>query len=663
MPAEDLIGKKLVFVLAQKPRELDGQQTKIATLWPVMNFEDGSSIDCTPANFPSGGYVRWFRVPVGSWLVGDLVVGVLERNDGGYGLANREWYQVYGDNGEKANGTVCELIPLQIKSTDLYSLPFGNIHTFPGMQQLSKRSPNCPIYLGLEDSIAGPFSVIQSSSSNALPKYELRPTNPTGELYFYDRKDFEESGIRIIRHELRLSYSDSPPRGFVITYSSTFNIFKQQDLNNSNLSKRLTYLLPDDLLISKACNEIRVGESWKVLRDKLKLLVREMRSQSLAVSESIAEGLPRLLADAESRAAISERVVQQLLDDEAIKQEMQAEQERRFEEHIKKNAAEITNRTKQLVSIELNKLEEVDKQLKDLQKQVEDAKEEMNRIEERNLEKQMKSEEILDSIQHRINNKRSELLADLALLGPRFLMETSIAKSVLKHSHPETSTSDGMRFKGMQRTTSVINSPKIQEDRVFVSNRLHPQLYSHGICLAVREAEFFHACMLSSKIVGIPHPGWAVAYASAIGEPSSIETFSASPEWLSFEKVFTTSFATSWRSAVEDLSRLHVFVLEGIDRCPSHAWLMPFLNITAGWSNCLPDSESTPWPENIRLCVTRENSISCFKVPTEIQERILEFDTVESEVTSSELVPGHFPIDTWHLRSESNLDQEFQSFS
>lgn len=70
--ADELIGKQLVFVLAQKPRALNAD-VKIATLLPLMNLESGKPITGGDSVFPSDGYVRWYRVSLGEWHDGELV--------------------------------------------------------------------------------------------------------------------------------------------------------------------------------------------------------------------------------------------------------------------------------------------------------------------------------------------------------------------------------------------------------------------------------------------------------------------------------------------------------------------------------------------------------------------------------------------------------------
>lgn len=134
-----------------------------------------------------------------------------------------------------------------------------------------------------------------------------------------------------------------------------------------------------------------------------------------------------------------------------------------------------------------------------------------------------------------------------------------------------------------------------------------------------------------------------------MGETARCVTITASPKWLDFDSAFKGELAGQWRLAVNDPTRLHLIVVEGIDRCPTHAWLRPWLNLMAGWSKSLPDEQQTGWPSHVRLCVTEEASNACFEVPTELQQWILWFEPKGTEETIPDQTDGYLSMDTWRL--------------
>ena len=654
--AEELVGKRLAFALAQKPHGLEGQ-IKIATLWPLMNLEDGSAIDCSPVTFQSYGYVRWYRVPLGSWQDGDLVTGVLQRNkNNGYQVPDKEWYQVLGDKGERANGVVTELISLPIR--------LSNLHSDLEKPRVFKRPPAGEFYLQCEDSVVGPFKVAPIANATSPSTYRIEPARSAeGDVDVFDRNEFGRCGIRIVRSTPKISSSEYPPVSSPANvYLSEYQIFRRQDLIDSGLSRRVMYLLSDELLIAKACKQIRVGKNWKSLRDELKTLVNAMRADSSEVSKAVIEGLPRLLTDAESMSRVSEQVSQLLLEDDRIKQQIAIEQSKRIEAELVAKAAEIESKARALAEPKLKEIREKETKLRDVSSAIEKANEELQRIEEAKLNAEIQGEDVLNAIKKRLDSQRSELFADLALLAPLFSATEQPISCTSRADEPVSVRDPSQFISQPQGPNPVINSDPMEE-RQFITDRLHPLLHLHGACLSVRDSEFLHACIVSSRIVGIPHPGWAVAYADAMGEVGSVRTFAASPNWLSFDMAFCGSLAKEWRLAVTDCNRLYLFVLEGIDRCPSHAWLRPWINIAAGWTDCFPDADGTSWPENIRLCITQERSTACFEVPTEVGDWILNFETSESNEAPSEVKQGHFPFHNWQLPKESNEDLAFQGFA
>lgn len=206
-----------------------------------------------------------------------------------------------------------------------------------------------------------------------------------------------------------------------------------------------------------------------------------------------------------------------------------------------------------------------------------------------------------------------------------------------------------------------LQSPALSEQE-FTHRRLWPCLTNYGCAVGPRDVDFFHIAMLGSRLLGLPHPGWAAGYAYAMGGTATASTISASPNWLDFNSAFEGELALAWRRALQDPSRLHLIVLEGIDRCPSHAWMRPWLSILAGWADSLPGDHSLSWPEHIRLCVTEEKSSACFDLPDAIRQWILWFDPSSPDEIPPTTVEGHFSLDAWQLGHSQPCDEAFNGF-
>jgi hypothetical protein len=138
------------------------------------------------------------------------------------------------------------------------------------------------------------------------------------------------------------------------------------------------------------------------------------------------------------------------------------------------------------------------------------------------------------------------------------------------------------------------------------------------------------------------------------------------PNWMSFSQVFDGDLGRAFSEAVNDEDRLHIIILDGIDRCPSHAWLQPFFQLNAGWRASLPNRDESGWPSNLRLVFVEEKSCSCFPVPEDrhfLKKWAIPFLTEPAPIqeTVSSCVEGHLPFETWKLNTSSEEDFAFES--
>lgn len=657
LTAEDLEEKPVVFALAQQPHELNPDEF-IATLWPLMCFSTGLPVDATASSFPSAGYARWYRVPSGDWKHGDLVIGNLRRNERGHGVEDKEWFQVFGDAGEHAGGRVCEMFEIAVPIDKL-----GELLRRPVRE---KRIPRGDVYFRCLDAVAGPFRIEQGEGARSGNNYFTPERRAEGDVDVFDRQAFDEAGISIVRSNAVLSPSEYMPthaRGEI--YQTKYQIFRKQDLDRALLEKRAKYFLTDELLVTKACKQIKHGKSWKKLRDELKPLVALLENDSQGVSEAVIQGLPELLGESERRIAIIEPLVEAIMHNGAISERIRQQEQAAVEANVKARADEIEQRAKEKSASKLSELKNAEKELETVRTERVKLQKELKKLQEQREQNESRAKELIARVDERLQNGRVELMSDLALIAP--LLQNHVAASSSSNGHitikTNETTADG-HTSAQQVALPEKSLPKSLplSEAEFVEKRLLPMMNRNGASINLREAGFFHASVVASRVMAVPHPGWASGYAAAMGETARCVTITASPRWIDFDSAFTGSFLSNWRSAVEDRQRIHLIVLEGIDRCPTHAWLRPWLNILAGWSTSLPDHQQTGWPDHIRLCVTEEKSSACFELPNEMRRWVFAFEALGESTSITDSVDGHLPLETWRLEA-TNPDESFDAFS
>lgn len=659
MTAEDLEERHVVFALAQKPHALNAD-VRIATLWPLMDLDTGTAVDCSLGSFPSNGFARWYRVTNGDWLDGDLVIGLLRRNnDNGYGVDGKEWYQVFGESGEHAGHRICELITIPQKLIELKAILRHPVSM--------SRIPRSEVYLCCEDAVAGPFRASEVTTVSGPAALFTPDRSAEGDFDVFERHEFDNSKISIIRTAAVLSSTEfAPTHQSSGIYRTQYQIFRKHDLNATSLTKSTRFYLSDELLVTKACKQLPHGKSWKKLRDELKPLVAMLAENPPGVSQAVIDGLPELLQQAERRVEWTEPLLQAVVQDERFEGQIAEQVKLLVESRAQQMAEQIETKAEEIARPKLREIEEAEQKVVQLETQKQKLEKLIDELDEKHAESEVRVEELMSGVAKRLQEGRSELLSELALLGPMFQggvthasnngrVEMSPLAKVISKSERQSQLSFELP------EAPSLKSPSLN-DSDFVDSRLWSCLANRGCGLGRRDAEFFHAIMLAGQLIGIPHPGWAVGYAEAMGGTALATTVSASPDWLSFESAFVGGLSSAWRNAVADSSRLHIVVIEGIDRCPSHAWLGPWLNILAGWSAVLPDADQSRWPDHVRLCVTQERSKACFEVPRELNEWILDFDASSSDESVPATTTGHFPMSDWRLPETANSDQAFDGF-
>lgn len=659
LSAEDLEGKQVVFALAQKPHALN-VDVRIATLWPLMDLGTGTAAAANARSFPSNGYVRWYRVIKGDWLDGDLIVGILRRNDdNGFGIDGKEWYQVQGDSGEHAGHRICELVMIPQKLAELKTILRHPVSM--------SRIPRSEVYLCCKDAVVGPFRASEVVTASGRAARFTPSLSAEGDVDVYDRLEFDNSGIPFVRAAAVLSSTEfAPAQSASGIYQTQYQIFRQYDLDVASLTKSTRFYLSDDLLVTKACKQLPQVKSWKKLRDELKPLVAMLAENSEGISQAVIDGLPELLREAERRVEWTEPLLNAVVQDERFESQINEQVKLLVESRAQQMAEEIEAIAKQIARPKLLEIEEAERMMVQLETQKQTLEKQIGELEERQAESELRVEELMSGVARRLRDGRSELLSELALLGPMFQGGITGATCNGHVQSPPLTEVISKPENQSQLSLELPQAPSLKpppiDENAFVDTRLWPCLANRGCNLGSRDAEFFHVIILAGRLIGIPHPGWAVGYADAMGGSALATTVSASPDWLSFESAFAGGLSNAWRNAVVDSSRLHLIVIEGIDRCPSHAWLGPWLNILAGWAAVLPDPDQSGWPDHVRLCVTQERSKACFDVPYKINEWILDFDANSSDESVPTIANGHFSMSDWQLPATADSDDTFDGF-
>jgi hypothetical protein len=656
LTAQDLQEKPVVFALAQKPHKLNPDEF-IATLWPLMCFSTGEPVDASASSFPSKGYARWYRVPSGDWKHGDLVIGTLRRNEKGYNIEDKEWFQIFGDAGGHAGGRVCELFDLAepiAKLSNLLRRPVG-----------MKRIPSGDVYFRCPDAVAGPFRIEQGVGARSSNVYFTPERRAEGDVDVFDREAFDAAVIPIVRANAVLSLTEYMPtyaRGDI--YQTTYQIFRKQDLDRALLEKHAKYFLTDELLVTKACKQMRDGHGWRRLRDELKPLVALLENDSQGVSEAVIQGLPALLGEVEQRIATIEPLVEAIMQDETIAERIRQKEQAVVEAKVRARTEAIEQEAKTASASKVSELQNVEKEIEAVRMEKAKLLKELKTLRKQHEQNESLAEELIARVDERLRNGRIELISDLALIAP--LLQNHQATPSSSNSHlvvrpNETTTNDRDATRQVSLSEKSIPKSLALSEAEFVEKRLWPMMNRHGAGVNLRDAEVFHASIVATRLMDVPHPGWASGYAAAMGETARCVTIAASPRWIDFDSAFRGSFLANWQSAVEDHQRLHLIVLEGIDRCPTHAWLRPWLNILAGWSTSLPDDQQTGWPDYVHLCVTEEKSPACFELPNELRRWVLALDSPTEPESIVDPINGHLPLETWRLEA-THSDESVDAF-
>ncbi len=658
--AEDLIGVPLAFALAQKPHMLDSGEY-IATLAPLVNLHTGELLSADPASFPSSGYVFWWAVPNGSWNPGDIVVGTLEQSRK-YQIPEQDWYQFHSSRGHAAQSEVFEAVRVYGKPSDSFRWLVDGSFRF----SCSTR-PNAVFYVWTDSDLIGPFHAADVTSEGNHFTYFCAPVDVNGGIVKrYPNSVIESEGKKWnLSQTVTVSLNDaSPRRSNSVDVDRHYCLIRREDLERWQSEAIPISLLPDELVIARACKRISGRAKQRELRSQLESLLERLKEED-GTDKAIEDGLSEILAKARLSEAMTDQIVDSLIQSGEFGERINLAVSAQIDAAVRQKAGEIEERAEVEASERLEDLNKLGEQIASLKKDREQAESDLRKVEESRIELELQAEQIVSSVSDRLQAGRKELIGDLALFGPIFQgnghTPAEYNGCARISEAPIGTIGVASQLEGTESVSVAVTSPELS-DAEFIRGRLWPYLVNHGCCLSERDAEFFHIAALSSRLLSLPHPGWAAAYVDAMGGTASITTVSVAPSWLDFDSAFRGELANSWRRGIRDPDRLHFIVLEGIDRPPSHAWLRPWLSILAGWTRCLPGDDSLKWPENIRLCVTEEKSAECFTLSNDLCQWILSCSGSATDNMPSPVQDGYFPMEKWTLQTTAHTDEPFDGF-
>lgn len=659
--AEDLIGVSIAFALAQEPYVLESGE-HIAALAPLMNLESGELIRFSPSLFPCTGYVFWWSVPSGTWQPGDIVVGKIERSRK-YQDPNQDWYQVHSNRGAAVRDEVYDTISMSGEH------PNGYRWLIDGRRRLAgATAPTGDFYVWTDEELIGPFHAADVKNEKGKATYICTPSDVTGGVVLR----YPNSALGAVSEQSQRSVSvtismndSSPGRHASIDRIRQYCLIRRVDLDRWEMDASQLTLLPDELIVSRACKRITGRAKKREAREQIESLLDEIKEEDSANENAVQDGLIEMLAQVKVSESVTNQIVEAIVGSGEFKGRIEAAVEDQIKMRVRTRAVEIEDQAEQAASAKVAELNGIEHKISELTKQKDQLESGLRELEEKHAEEELRAEDLLESVNKRLQSGREELLGELALLGP-FFKGTGLVHAASNGSVPQlvTDSSDSTCKSPLSSSLAEppkLNSPVLSEQR-FLAERLWPCLAKHGCALSSRDADFFHVALLSSRILGLPHPGWAAGYVEAMGGTATIRTVSASPKWLDFDTAFEQGLSNTWRKALGDPNRLHLIIIEGIDRCPSHAWLRPWLSMLAGWSPYLPNAEHLDWPDNIRLCVTEERSKACFDLPDELRQWILFFNPRSTHEAPPGICEGHLPLENWRLASTEDGDDAFDGF-
>jgi hypothetical protein len=654
-PTDEIVGHRMVFALAQIPKA-NASGNRLASVAPLMDLETGEMLQANIKCFPPDGYVFWGSVPNHQLRPGDLVVGALAKTrEKFYGSMEQSWYQVSPDT-MPCNGEVFEIVKTTLDpGTGLRRLVDGlkmidHLHEAPRT-----------FYVWVDEKMVGPFHPETPDSFQSPTGYCCTPVDRVNSVVkvLKGRKlsDYiaNESGYC----EVPLSSTTNPPaKEPRARFVRRYRLIRKGDLASLSEHTQELVLPTDEFVITKACKLLEGRNSKRDAKDVLTTLIEKLRADEQLLAGGVIQAVEEIATRITENDEAVDKIAAALASSDVVNERIAKLEEERIEALVFSKANEIQSEAERLSAEALESLNELNAKLEAASLELLELEAELERCKKETAEKESRLERVVQTATTRLSQGRDELLSDLSLLAPLFgnvLFSDRNGYSAPNAISPQSPNPSP------KTVAPLIGEPLLELE--FVTKRLAPTMQDFGISLHSHKVTDFHALMLASKIVALPDVSWGVAYAASMGGSAKSHCVTVEPNWMSFSQAFGGELGKAYSEAAIDADRLHLIILDGIDRCPSHAWLQPFFQLNAGWRASLQNRDESGWLPNLRIVFTTEKSDASFPVPKNIFKWVTPFsaESISQDESVSNCIDGHLAFDSWILKSSSEDDFALES--
>ena len=656
-PTDERVGHRMVFALAQQPRPHANGQL-LASLAPLMDLQTGEIFDSQQERFPDDGYVFWGSVGRDVLQPGALVVGTLWRaSDKFYGAAGQSWYQVSQDT-DLPNGEVFEYIKTRLPDDA------GLRRLVDGRKMLdTTHEPLKPFFVWVNNQLVGPFQPQRFEYSHSPTSYCCQPTDAVNSIVRVASGPRLEEFIRTEKGYCEVELSSTifhPAKNPNGRFYRKYRLIRAADIASLSEATEERMLPTDEFAIMKACQLIK-GRSEK---SKAKTVLNDLVKQLRAEEQQLESGFADVVNEIAHRDKLSDEVVEQIVivlsASEVVQTRIEVAVHRRVEEAVVAESERIQAQSIERSEHARVELAQLETEVAKLEEARNAKRGELEKYSTKIEVEQNRFNKVIEAASQRLSEGRAELLGDISLLAPLF----GSFENPSSNGHTVSIYRVGLNGSAPERTTqrteieTFVGEPLTESD--FLSQRLSPMLRAHGISLADNKVSNLHALLVASQLILLPDVSWVIAYAEAMGGTAVASCVTVEPDWMSFSKCYSGELGSALEMAFADPDRLHLVILDGVDRCPSHAWLQPCFQLVSRWRKTFPAPSGKRWPDNLRIILTAEKSESCFPLTQTWTRWVVPFED-QSESTSpicDEANQGHLPFDRWFLK-ESDSDGDF----
>lgn len=654
-PTDELVGHRMVFALAQVPK-VNAAGHRTAFLAPLMDLETGKILGATAECFPSDGYVFWGAVPNSTFTPGDLVVGVLRKaRESAYQSNDQSWYQVFPDTAACA-GEVFEIVKTTMDAGA------GLRRLVDGRKMIdNSHQPPKIFYVWVDEQMVGPFYPQRFDSFRSPTGYCCAPADRVNNVVKALKGSLLNEYVSDERGycEVHLSSTENhPAKDPRSRFVRRYRLIRKEDMASLSEHTQELVLPTDDFAITKACNLLEGRKNKRDAKTVLGTLVEKLRLDEQLLASGVVQAVEEISTRVTENDEAVDRIATALANSEVVKKRIAELGQEQVDALVLSRANEIQAEAEKLCEEVLEKLRQADEKLENASLQLLETESDLERCKKEIAEKESRLERVIQSASSRLSEGRDQLLSDISLLGPLF--GNSLVSERNGHVTPNAMAPQISNLRP-KIDAQLIGEPLIEMR--FVDARLAPTLREFGLSMPSNKVIDFHALMVASALVTLPDVSWAVAYAESMGGSAVSHCVSVEPNWISFSQVFEGELGQAFSDAVDDSQRLHIIILDGIDRCPSHAWIQPFFQLNAGWRTSLPCHEGKGWPNNLRVVFTEEQSAASFPLPKFMLKWAVPFSTelMDSQEPDLPRIQGHLPFGAWELVPASEEDFAFES--